>query len=277
MGIGEIIPKQEIIQVSTPVDGLVKKIYKNENDSVSAGTPIIELDHEVDDAKVRQLSSEVNTQAAQVNADEASVGEYKAKYDNAVSELQRLQRLLAKGAETQQAVDNANTNLKTYQANLKRLKANVEVAKSQLQDKKAALQLAKVERDQKTIVAPVSGRILELDALPGGAVNTQQPFAKINPEGKTIAICEIDELYADKIAVGQKGWIRNVGSTDTLSAGTVYFASSFLKKKSLFTDEPGEKQDRRVRTIKMTLDQPTGLLLNARIECVIDVTGTQKK
>ena len=277
VGIGEIIPKQDIIQVSTPVDGLVKKIYKNENDSVSAGTPIIELDHEVDDAKVRQLSSEVNTQVAQINADEASVGEYKAKYDNAVSEVQRLQRLLAKGAETQQAVDNANTTLKTYQANLKRLEANVEVAKSQLQDKKAALQLAKVERDQKTIVAPVSGRILELNVLPGGAVNTQQPFAKINPEGKTIAVCEIDELYADKIAVGQKGWIRNVGSTDTLSTGTVYFASSFLKKKSLFTDEPGEKQDRRVRTIKMTLDHPTGLLLNARIECVIDVTGTQKK
>lgn len=277
VGIGEIIPEQDIIQLSTPVDGIVKKIYKNENDSVSTGKPILELDHELEDAKVKQLSSEVNTQAAQVNADEASVGDYNAKYNNAVSELQRLQRLLAKGAETQQAVDDANTDLKTYLANLKRLQATVEVSKSKLQETKAALQSAKIERDQKTILSPVNGRILEMNALPGGAVNTQQSFAQINPEGKTIAVCEIDELYADKIAVGQKGWIRNVGSTDTLSTGTVYFAASFLNKKSLFTDQSGEKEDRRVRTIKMLLDQPTGLLLNARIECVMDVAGNLKK
>ena len=277
VGIGEIIPEHNIIQLSTAVNGIVQKIYKNENDSVSTGTPILELDHELEDAKVKQLSSEVNTQAAQVNADEASVGEYNARYNNAVSELQRLQRLLAKGAETQQAVDDANTDLKTFLANLKRLQANVEVSKSKLQETKAAWQSAKIERDQKTILSPVKGRILELNVLPGGAVNTQQSFAQINPEGKTIAVCEIDELYADKIAVGQKGWIRNVGSTDTLSTGTVYFAASFLNKKSLFTDQSGEKEDRRVRTIKMLLDQPTGLLLNARIECVIDVAGNLKK
>ena len=259
------------------MDGIVQKIYKNENDSVNTGTPILELDHELEDAKVKQLSSELNTQAAQVNADEASVGEYNAKYNNAVSELQRLQRLLAKGAETQQAVDDANTDLKTFLANLKRLQATVEVSKSKLQETKAALQSAKIERDQKTIVSPVNGRILEMNVLPGGAVNTQQSFAQISPEGKTIAVCEIDELYADKIAVGQKGWIRNVGSTDTLSTGTVYFAASFLNKKSLFTDQSGEKEDRRVRTIKMLLDQPNGLLLNARIECVIDVSGNLKK
>ena len=79
------------------------------------------------------------------------------------------------------------------------------------------------------------------------------------------------------IVEGQKGWIRNVGSVDTLSTGTVYFTSSFLKKKSLFTDQSGEREDRRVRTIKMMLDQPEKLLLNARIECVIDISGNLKK
>jgi hypothetical protein len=46
---------------------------------------------------------------------------------------------------------------------------------------------------------------------------------------------------------------RNVGSLDTLSTGTIYFTSSFLKKKSLFTDQSGEKEDRRVRTITPTV------------------------
>lgn len=277
IGIGEIIPEHNILQLSSPVNGIVEKIFKNEHDSVITGTPILALEHQLEDAKVKQLMSEVNTQAAQINADVASVGEYAAKYNNAVSELQRLQRLLAKGAETQQVVDDATTNLKSFQSNLKRLQANAEVSRSKLKEANAALQSAKIERDQKIILSPVKGKILEMNILIGGSVNTQQSFAQINPEGKTIAIGEIDELYADKMAVGQKGWIRNVGSMDTLSTGTVYFTLSFLKKKSLFTDESGEKEDRRVRTIKMLLDQPDNLLLNARIECVIVIDSNLKK
>jgi multidrug efflux pump subunit AcrA (membrane-fusion protein) len=276
VGVGMIVPEKDIVQLSSPVNGIVKKILKSENDSVSIGTPILELDHQLEDAKVKQLNSEVATQAAQIKADEASVSEYDAKYENAVAELQRLQRLLAKGAETQQEVDNANTSLKSFQSNLYRLQASAEVSKSRLNETKAALHEAQIERARKIIVSPVNGRILELTVLAGGSVDTQESLAQISPEGKTIALCEIDEMYAGKIAVGQKGWIRNVGSIDTLSTGTVYFTYSFLKKKSLFTDQSGEKEDRRVRTIKMFLDQPEKLLLNARIECVIDISGNPK-
>ncbi len=277
VGIGKIVPANEIIQLSSPVSGIVYKILKNENDSVVAGTPILELDHHLEDAKVQQLRSEVNTQAAQINADVASIGEYEAKYNNAVSEQERLQRLLAKGAETQQAVDDANTNLKSFQSNLKRLQAGAEVSKSKLKETQASLSSAQIERDQKIIKSPVNGKILEISTLIGSAIDTRQSFAQISPEGKTIAICEIDELYAEKIAVGQKAIIRNVGSTDTLSTGKVYFTFSFLKKKSLFTDQSGEKEDRRVRTIKILLDHPDRLLLNARIECVIFISNNLKK
>ena len=272
-----IVPEKDIVELSSPVNGIATKILKSENDSVSVGTPIIELDHQLEDAKVKQLSSEVATQSAQIKGDDASVGEYEAKYENAVSELQRMQRLMAKGAETQQAVDDANTILKSFQSNLKRLQASADVSKSRLNETKAALNVAQLERDQKIILSPVNGKILELTVLTGSSVDTKQSFAQISPEGKTIAVCEIDEMYAGKIAVGQKGLIRNVGSLDTLSTGTIYFTYSFLKKKSLFTDQSGEKEDRRVRTIKMMLDKPEKLLLNARIECVIDISGNLKK
>ncbi len=277
VGIGKIEPESDIIQLSSPVNGIVQKILAKENDSVGAGTPILELDHKIEDAKVRQLISEVNTQADQIKADEAGIEEFAAKYNNAVSEVQRLQRLLAKGAETQQAVDDANTNLKSFQSNLKRLQANVAVSNSRLSETKAGLQLAEVERDQKIIKSPVTGKILEISILIGGSVDTRQSFAQISPVSKIIAVCEIDEMYADKVSVGQKAWVRNVGSPDTLSAGSVYFAFSFLKKKSLFTDQSGEKEDRRVRTVKIMLDQPDKLLLNARVECVIDISGNLKK
>jgi len=277
VGIGKIEPENDIIQLSSPVNGIVHKILKNENDSVNKGTPILELDHELEDGKVKQLAGEVNTQVNQIKVDEASVGEYEAKYNNAVAELQRLQRLLAKGAETQQAVDDATANMKSFQSNFKRLQASVTVSKSKLMQSKAAFQVAEIEREQKIIKSPVDGKILEISTLIGGSIDTRQSFVQISPEGKTIAVCEVDELYADKVSIGQKAWIRNVGSLDTLSSGTVYQALSFLKKKSLFTDQSGEKEDRRVRTIKIMLDQPDKLLLNARVECVIDISGNLKK
>ena len=276
VGIGKIEPESDIIQLSSPVNGIVQKIIKKENDTVTAGMPILELDHQLEDTKVLQISREVNTQADQIKADEASLEEFAAKYNNAITEVQRLQRLLAKGAETQQAVDDATTNLKSFQSNLKRLEAAVAVSKSKLSETKAGLQLAEVERDQKIIKSPVTGKILEISTLIGGSVDTRQPFVQISPVCKTIAVCEIDEMYAGKVTVGQKAWVRNVGSLDTLSSGTVYFAFSFLKKKSLFTDQAGEKEDRRVRTVKIMLDQPDKLLLNARVECVIDISGNLK-
>ena len=273
VGIGKIEPEEDIIQLSSPVTGIVQKIYKSENDSVKAGEIVIELDHGVEDAKIKQLASQVNTQAAQIKSDEASIQEYQAKYDNANAELQRLQRLLSKGAETQQTVDNAQTNMQSFQSNLSRLRANVEVSKSRLAETKAALLVSAREKDQKIITSPVNGKILEISTLVSSSVDSKQPFAQISPRGKIIAVCEIDELFAPKVMDGQKAWIRNPGSADTLTTGTVYFTASFLKKKSLFTDQAGEKEDRRVREIKILLDQPEKLLLNARIECVVDISG----
>jgi HlyD family secretion protein len=277
VGVGKIIPENDIIQLSSPVNGIVQEIYKRENDTVIIGTVILELEHHLEDAKLLQLRSEVATQSAQISVDAASVDEFEAKCNNAKSELLRLQNLLAKGAETQQTVDNTSTDLKSFQANLKRLEANVIVSKSRLKETESAMLVAQIEKDQKIITSPVNGRILELSVLIGGSVAIQQSLAQINPEGKTIALCEIDELNAEKVAVGQKGWIRNVGSSDTLSTGKIYFTSSFLNKKSLFTDQSGEKEDRRVMTIKMMLDQPGKLLLNSRVECVIDLSNNIKK
>ena len=277
VGIGKIGPESDIIQLSSQVGGVVQKIYKKENDTVKSGEIVLELDHQVEDAKTKQLAEQLRTQTAQIMADEAAVEEYKAKCNNALSEVQRLQRLLDKGAETQQTFDDATTNLKVYQSNLTRLLANVQVSRDKLAETKGAIEVSEKEREQKIIRSPVNGKILEISTLIGSAVDSKQSFAQISPEEKTIAVCEIDELFADKIANGQKAWIRNLGSLDTLSTGTVYYAASFLKKKSLFTDQAGEKEDRRVREIKIMLDQPEKLLLNARVECVVNISGYQKQ
>lgn len=271
IGIAQVAPENNIIQLSSQVGGTVVKILKKENDSVRKGEIILEMDHVLEDAKMKQISDQVGTQKNQIESDKASVEEYRAKFSNSETELKRLESLVSKGAETQQAVDDARTNLRSFQSNLIRLQNNVKVSQSRLAETLASLEVSRQEREQKIIRAPVTGKILEITPVIGTAIDNKSSFGQICPLGRTIAICEIDELNASKVKEGQRGWIRNLGSTDTLSTGTVYFAASFLKKKSLFTDQPGEKEDRRVREIKMVLDHPEKLILNARVESVIQL------
>lgn len=276
VGVGKIVPENEIIQLSAEVAGIVQKVYKNENDSVAAGAIIVALKHTIEDANINQLNTAVAIQRAQIKVEENALKELQIRYANANTEVQRLQNLLAKGAETRQVVDNATTELQSFHANIKKLQASVAVSKMKWIESKAQVATAEAELQQKFIRAPVNGILLELNTQPGNYINSQQIFAQLKPEGKTIAICEIDERFADKIQIGQTAIIRNFGALDTLATGKVYFASSFLKKKSLFTDQAGEKEDRRVREIKILPDSPANILLNARIECVITLSKTDK-
>lgn len=271
VGIGRIEPENQLIQLSAEVAGIVHKVYKNENDSVQAGNLIFELKHSVEDANINQLKEAVAVQNAQIKTDEKAVKESQVRFNNANINVQRLQNLLAKGAETRQVVENATTEMQSFQANIKKLKAEVEVSKLKWAESKTQVSTAKVQLQQKFIKAPISGILLELNIQPGNYINSSQIFGQLKPEGKTIAVCEIDELFADKIKIGQIAIIRNFGSSETLSTGKVNFTSSFLKKKSLFTDQAGEKEDRRVREIKILLDHPGSILLNSRVECVINL------
>ena len=269
IGIGSIVPENEIIQLSAEVAGVIQKVYKNENDSVRAGEIIIELKHTIEDANITQLRSAVAIQVAQIAVDEQAINELQIRYTNSNIEVQRLRNLLAKGAETQQVVDNAATELQSFEANIKKLQAAVEVTRMKWAETKSQVAIAEAQLQQKFIRAPINGVLLELNIQPGNYIDSKQVFAQIKPEGKIIAVCEIDELFADKIQVGQNAIIRNFGALDTSSTGKVYFASSFLKKKSLFTDQAGEKEDRRVREIKILLDNPGTILLNSRMECIV--------
>jgi hypothetical protein len=50
----------------------------------------------------------------------------------------------------------------------------------------------------------------------------------------------------------------------------VTYAAPYLKRKSLFSDEAGVKEDRRVREVRVMLDRQD-LLINRQAECIINI------
>jgi hypothetical protein len=127
-----------------------------------------------------------------------------------------------------------------------------------------------IANDAKTkIIAPCNGKVLEWKIQPGEGIASQQTIAQIAPSGNTIVEGEIDESMALKAKIGQLVEVNYLGSKDVIAKGKIYFLSEYLRKKSMFSEQSGEAEDRRVRIVKVMLENPQGLLFNAKVEVKI--------
>ena len=149
----------------------------------------------------------------------------------------------------------------------------MKTSESKLDELRKEEHLAKAELDHKTLKAPVDGIILNMKVTTGSSLSPLAEYCDFAPDGKLIARCEIDEMFADYIKKGQTAKITLVGSNDIIATGKVIRAAPSLKRKSLFSELPGDKEDRRVREIWIILDEDTDLLYNLQVECIISVNG----
>lgn len=270
IGIGRIEPEFEIIQLSSENSGIITRRFKKENDIVKEGETIATLDNAIENAELVQATSKLQTFNKQLNIDQENINEVKSKLANAISTFNRLKNLYSQGAETKQAVDNAETETKILTANLNRQQSQLLYSKSQLNEQVSNIKFSNAKIGQKKIKSPVNGKILEWKKNVGEGVIGQEVVAQISPAGKIIVVAEIDELFANKIQINQNAIIRNFGDSIPIAQGKIFFVSNFLKNKSLFTELSGEAEDRRVRLIKIELKNPQSLLLNSRVETVIN-------
>ncbi|BFM45571.1 hypothetical protein CFS9_42120 [Flavobacterium sp. CFS9] len=272
VGIGRIEPDEKLSLLATEVGGVVRAIHKKENDKIVKNDVIIELDHSVQDAKIARIKSRIQTQRAEINIAQLNLKEQKINVANKQIELERLRKLQEKGAETKQRVDNLETETKIFQTNLEQLQSKVLAENFRLQEIKQELEVSNREMQQYLIKAPGDGQIMTMNATKGAALSPNQSFADFIPKSSLVATCEIDELFADKVKKGQKAIIRQIGSNRTIGSGRVIFASLALKRKSIFSEKAEDQEDRRVREIKILLNNQTKYLINSRIECVIQVS-----
>jgi len=269
IGIGKIIPEQQIIQVATQTNGVLKTIFKQENATFQKGEVLAVLSNDVESNEVNESISRIDIQNQEVVVAKAAIAEYESKLLNAQNLYNRLKSLYDKGAETMQNVENAETDYKTLQANISRLKSQIAVAQSRVASSNLNTSLFKAKLDKTKIIAPCNGKVLEWKIQPGEGIASQQTIAQIAPSGNTIVEGEIDESLALKAKIGQLVEVNYLGSKDVIAKGKIYFLSEYLRKKSMFSEQSGEAEDRRVRIVKVMLENPQGLLFNAKVEVKI--------
>lgn len=269
VGIGKVIPRGGISDLAAPASGIVLEVRFNAGDSVRAGDVLLLVDKTEEALSVREADSRIASRRYAIASTRSQLQQEKL----AVAEKSRLlndaRELLEVGATTGEEVRVLQNEYDRGMEQLKKLENDIETRQAEVEEAIAqrASRVAALERRQ--FRAPVDGILLDIFPRAGEAVNLHQTYARVSPGNSLIVLAEIDELFADKLSVGQRCTILltdSVLSTDE----EILRVSPDLKKKSLFSDSGNDLEDRRVREVEISLRRPSIVpLIDTRVECVI--------
>ena len=272
VAIGRVEPEVKITAVGSEVNGVIRDIYVRAGDTVKKGQLLVEFAHDYEDAKRQQILAKVSAQQAEISNVKAQLNVSKIKRDNTSTKLERMEKIVAQGAETAQNLDNLKADYEQTLKEVDRLSAALQTAESRLAEIGADSKVAEADIERRKVKAPADGVILTMDLTKGSVGSMEKSLFEFAPLSPLTVLCEVDELWVNKLQLGQQAIIRTQGTDDQLAKGEVVYLSPYLKKKSLFSDDSANMEDRRVREVRIRLTGAANLLINSRVEAVIDLS-----
>jgi multidrug resistance efflux pump len=269
VGIARIEPENKISPIGAEIPGLVVEILVKEGEPVKKGQLIMLLDDSAESAQVEQSTSKLATRNQRVNSLQAKVEAIKIKLDAADVERKRDRALANANAGTEKAATDSETAYNNLRADLIIAQADLQEAKSGVNEVSAETNYLSKMREKKRIYAPADGMMLNWDVKLGQAIAAGTKLGDFAPAGGLIAITEVDELYALKVKKGQRVTINLQGTKQVLTTGSVIYCAPYLSKKSIFSDRADNLEDRRVREVRVHVDNPSAVLIGSRVECII--------
>lgn len=179
------IESRFVVPARSRIGGTLVELTVTEGSLVEAGQPIAR----VVDEKL----------ALQLNAADARIRAVTSQLDNAKVEFDRTNALLARGAATQQRVD--------------QLRTQVEVLTNQVNQGEAERAVILQQATEGSVVAPAAGRILTVPIRRGSVVLPGEQVATIAAGGLFLRLA-IPERHAPLLSVGAEVTIGERGSAE---------------------------------------------------------------
>jgi HlyD family secretion protein len=270
ISVGKILPKDGILSLSATVTGNIEAIQVKAGDSVKKGDLIIQLRAQEEQLTASESQAQVAAQLARNTADAYEVRMAELKLQELSAKYQTSKSLAEQGAETQEVL---NTDYSNYEQQLQKVaqaKQTVKANQQTLNELRQRQQLSTLNLKDRKIKAPADGIILNMDARKGQILQANTVFAELAPAGELVAECEVDELYASKIKLGQRVLIYPTNNPNPVAEGQISFVGASLQDKSILYEKIGEGTDRRVRRMTVTITKlERTLLINDKVECKI--------
>ena len=264
--IGKVVPEDGWSIVSSSTEGIILRLEVQEGDTVSQGQLLMVLDPgnaELDvleaQARLRSLEEEGRSTTQDLNKARISAEDLRKIYETS-------QRLFARNAETREKVDTDYSNWQQQEQVVLGFEQRLKAQSAAEAEQRISIDKVQSGLSDFQVTAIQDGIITELTAQVGQHVGSSEELARIVEPGHVLVEAEVDELFADQVQTGQRAFLISSGRQDTLAHGQVSYASPVLSNKSILYETSNEGEDRRVRRIKIQVEQSQRLPINAKVD-----------
>ena len=196
---GEIDPKIKV-NISAHLVGKIERLYFVEGDVVKRGQKLVDLERFQYVANRDRLSAELASRRVEVQRARAALATAEASYN-------RAQNLARQGIQAQELFDQSRLAYENA-------RAGVSSAEQGVQQVQAGLRSASTDVERTTILSPIDGKVVQLNAHEGEVVVT----GTMNNPGSVIAViadlsqilveAEVGETEVVGVKVGQPAKIK---------------------------------------------------------------------
>jgi HlyD family secretion protein len=196
---GELQPRIQV-NISAHVIGKIEKLFVEEGDSIQRGQPFLRLEQQAYIAQRDQLAAQLASAQTSVRQAEISLADARLKLD-------RAKRLQAEGIASREQLEGAQ-----LAENSARLR--LEETREAVRQMRAGLEKTQDDLSKTTVYAPLTGRVIALNAKEGEVVvsgtmnNPGSVIATIADMAEILAEVDVDETEIVNVQVGQDVVLR---------------------------------------------------------------------
>lgn len=196
---GELQPRIQV-NISAHVIGKIDKLFVEEGDAIQRGQPFLRLEQEAFIAQRDQLAAQLASARTNVRQAEISLADARLK-------LERARRLQSEGIASREQLEAAQ--LAENSALLR-----LEEARQAVQQMQAGLVKTQDDLAKTTVYAPLTGRVIALNAKEGEVVvsgtmnNPGSVIGTIADMAEILAEVDVDETEIVNVKVGQEAILK---------------------------------------------------------------------
>lgn len=272
----------DYVYVAPPDSGRIATLAVSEGDTIGRGDLLYTLESgrhaaALRAAKAREAAAraewrnlETGSRAAEIAVIRASLARAETDRELARTTLERTTRLHERGVVAQAAVDADRASLQSANARVAELRAQLNVAELPARDRerlaaRARLDAARAEADRvraeladRTVTAPVGGRVDSVYFRAGEIASAGTPVIALLPPDDRVARFFIPEPDRAEFAIGDEFALTCSGCPDGLTARLTFMASEPQHTPPVIYSE--DERSRLVFMAEADISQGSGLL-----------------
>jgi HlyD family secretion protein len=261
---GEIDPRVKV-NISAHVIGKIEKLYFDEGDVVQRGQKMVELERVAYEAQQERVRAELAGRNIELRRAEINLAQSEL-------DLRRTESLRQQGIQTEERYERARLDFENA-------KANLAAAREGVRQAQAALAQAADDVSRTTILAPMDGKVVQLNAREGEVVitgtmnNPGSVIAVLADLSEVLVLAEVGENEVVQISPGHparvsvdavagrtyRGMVAEIGSSAAARAGAGA-GLRFFKVKIVIEDPDDRLRPGMTAQVEIVVSAREGVL-----------------